>query len=161
MKRQRALASPPYPDFLDCRAFVPLGVDAKSALVLSAVFGLAGALTVPGLLPVLPPEARSLPLPVPVFSALLGVQLTGLLGLAGLRLARASYREPAALLTQWWGRKRGQTKQERVLPALCVGLASGFMQVICVAAIRHLAPQTLPAMVHPPTLTAPSVSSVV
>ena len=79
--------------------------DLKSALVLSSALALAAASTVPLLLPSLPPEARSLPLPLPVFCMVLAGQLVvlyGLLGFVGLRLARARGLEPAPFLTAIW-----------------------------------------------------------
>jgi hypothetical protein len=63
--------------------------DLKSALVLSSAMAIAAAAAVPLLLPSLPPEARSLPLSLPVFCTVLAVQLIvvyGLLGFVGLRL---------------------------------------------------------------------------
>jgi hypothetical protein len=45
--------------------------DLKSALFLSAAFAAAAAAAVPPLLPLLPEEARSLPLPLPAFCAVL------------------------------------------------------------------------------------------
>src|SRR5262245_46644564 len=71
--------------------------DLKSALVLSAAFAVPAAATVPVLLPSLSAEARSLPLPLPVFCAVLAAQmfiLYGLLGFAGLRLARSRRLDP-------------------------------------------------------------------
>lgn len=82
------------------------GDDLKSALILAIAFAAAGALTVPFLLPTLPPEARRLPLPLPMFCTVLAVQLLVLYGLfafAGLRLARARGLEPAPELTAIWG----------------------------------------------------------
>jgi hypothetical protein len=49
--------------------------DLKFAAHLASAFALAAAATVPLLLPRLPAEARSLPLPLPVFCAALAVQL--------------------------------------------------------------------------------------
>src|SRR5262249_9671772 len=79
--------------------------DLKSALILASAFAVAGAATVPLLLPLLPEEARSLPLPVPVFCSVLAVQLVvvyGLLAFAGLRLARRQGLEPAPSLSTLW-----------------------------------------------------------
>jgi hypothetical protein len=66
--------------------------DLKSALVLSSSFATAAAAAVPLLLPSMSPEARSLPLPLPVFCTVLAVHLVGLyglLGFVGLRLAHS------------------------------------------------------------------------
>jgi hypothetical protein len=49
--------------------------DLKSALLLSSALALVAASTVPLLLPSLPPEARSLPMPLPVFCIVLAGQL--------------------------------------------------------------------------------------
>src|SRR5215831_18446908 len=82
--------------------------DLKSALVLSGAFAVAAASTVPLLLRSLPAEARSLPLPVPAFCAVLAVQLVvvyGTLGFAGFRLARGRALEPALYLSSLWNRQ--------------------------------------------------------
>jgi len=87
--------------------------DLKTAVVLAGSAGLLGALTVPFLLPsifeLIPAEQRTLPLPLPLFCAVLAVQffiIYGLLALAGLRLARGCHREPAPLLSAIWTKKR-------------------------------------------------------
>src|SRR5262245_44097044 len=87
--------------------------DVKTAAVLAGSTGLLGAVTVPFLLPsiyeMVPSEQRTLPLPLPVFSIVLAVQMLvvyGLFALAGLRLARAREREPAPLLTALWTKER-------------------------------------------------------
>src|SRR5262245_16613597 len=82
--------------------------DLKSALMLSGLFAVAATATVPLLLPSLPPEARELPMPLPVFCAILAVQsalLYGAVGFAGLRLARSRGLEPAPQLTAIWDRR--------------------------------------------------------
>src|SRR5262249_10857030 len=68
--------------------------DLKTAAVLAGSAGLLGAATVPFLLPsiseLVPPEQRTLPLPLPLFCVALAIQFLlfyGLLALAGLRLA--------------------------------------------------------------------------
>src|SRR5262245_22403772 len=80
-----------------------------------------GAATVPFLLPsiseLVPPEQRTLPLPLPLFCVALAIQFLvfyGLLGLAGLCLARARNREPAPLLSAIWA---GQRPSRIGLPA--------------------------------------------
>src|SRR6478736_76308 len=87
--------------------------DLKTAAVLAGSAGLLGAATVPLLLPsifeLVPPEQRTLPLPLPLFCVALAIQfllIYGLLALAGLRLARARNREPAPLLSAIWTKQR-------------------------------------------------------
>ena len=87
--------------------------DLKTAAVLAGSAGLLGAVTVPFLLPsifdLVPPDRRTLPLPLPLFCVALAIQflvIYGLFALAGLRLARARNREPAPLLTALWANKR-------------------------------------------------------
>jgi hypothetical protein len=127
--------------------------DLKTALVLAGVFALAAALTVPRLLPALPPEARSLPLPLPVFCTVLAVQLVvvyGLLGFAGLRMARSRGLEPAPYLTAM-GNRQGACGR-RAAGAFAVGLGCGGMLVAAVSAIQWFLPGTLPGTLHPPGL---------
>jgi hypothetical protein len=84
--------------------------DSKSALILSTAFAVAGASAVPLLLPSLPAEAGSLPLPVPVSCAGLAVQFVvvyGMLGFTGLRLARSRGLEPAPCLSALWDPQYG------------------------------------------------------
>jgi hypothetical protein len=136
--------------------------DLKSALVLSLSFAVTAAATVPLLLPSLPPEARELPLPVPLFSIVLAVQMTvvyGLAGLGGMRLARLSGLEPAPYLTAW---STGQAQEERRRgfgTALAAGLGCGAALVVLVAAIQQLFPATLPKSLHPPGLAAALLAS--
>jgi hypothetical protein len=131
--------------------------DLKSALVLSGGFAAAAASAVPLLLPSLPPEARSLPLPLPVFCAALAVQLVvlyGLLAFAGLRLARARGLEPAPELTAVWDAQAACGDWGRAGVALALGLGCGAGLVAAVAAIRRFLPGTLPGTLHPPGLAA-------
>jgi hypothetical protein len=136
--------------------------DLKSALVLAAAFAVAGAATVPLLLPALPAEARSLPLPLPAFCAVLAVQLVvvyGTLGFAGLRLGRARGLEPAPYLTAAWDRRAGRPGWGRAVVAFAVGLGCGTFLVAAVAAIRRLLPGTLPGTLHPPGVAAALLAS--
>jgi hypothetical protein len=140
--------------------------DLKSALILSAAFALAAVSTVPLLLPSLTPEARSLPVPVPVFCAVLAVQLVvlyGLLGFAGLRLARSRGLEPAPYLTSIWDPQATHqaTRQgwKRVVGAFSVGLGCGVLLVAAVAGIGKFFPGTLPGMLHPPGIAAALLAS--
>jgi hypothetical protein len=136
--------------------------DLKSALVLSGAFAVAAASAVPLLVPALPPEARSLPLPLPLFCAVLAVQLAlvyGLLGLAGLRLARSRGLEPAPVLTALWAPQAVGRARSRVGLALVAGLGCGVLLVTAVWAIRRLLPGTLPPGLHPPGVAAALAAS--
>ena len=134
--------------------------DLKTALLLSGCFGAMASVTVPVMLPHLPPEARQLSLPLPVFSAILLIQATiiyGLFGFLGLRLARASGIEPSPFFSALW--------TGRALPALqlgyplLIGLAAGIALVGSVTLIRLLAPTTLPETLHPPSPLAALLAS--
>jgi len=125
--------------------------DFKIALKLGGVFGLAAACTAPLLLPGLPPEARKLPVPLPVFCVLLAAQLTviyGLLALAGLRLARGR-----GLVAAGWS-ARGMWE------GVGVGLVCGTLLVVLVSMIQQLLPDTLPKTLHPPGFLAALVASI-
>jgi membrane protease YdiL (CAAX protease family) len=132
--------------------------DLKTAAVLAGSAGLLGAATVPFLLPSLselvPPEQRTLPIPLPLFCIALAIQfllIYGLLALAGLRLARARNREPAPLLSALW---TGQRPNRVGLPAglaFGTGILCGVVLVGAVAFIKRVLPQTLPAVIHPPS----------
>jgi len=131
--------------------------DLKSALVLAGAFALAAAATVPLLLPSLPPEARALPLPLPVFCAVLAAELVfvyGLLGFAGMRLARTRGLEPAPELTALWNPQAARGSWGRAAAAFSLGLGCGAVLVATVAAIQRFLPETLPAMLHPPGIAA-------
>jgi hypothetical protein len=137
--------------------------DLKSALVLSSAFAIAGAVTVPLLLPSLPSPARSLPLPVPVFCTVLAVQLLvlyGLLAFVGLRLARAAGLEPAPELTPLWNPQATRAKWNRAGVAFVIGLGCGLLLVGVVATIQRFFPGTLPEMLHPPGIAAALSSSI-
>jgi hypothetical protein len=136
--------------------------DLKSALVLSLSFAVAAAATVPLLLPSLPPEARELPLSVPLFSVALAIQMTvvyGLAGLGGLRLARSSGLEPAPLLTALSTGQALDVRRHGFGNALALGLGCGTALVALVAAIKQLFPSTLPTSLHPPGLAAALLAS--
>src|SRR5262245_22963729 len=127
--------------------------DLKSALVLSIAFAMAAAAAVPLLLPSLPPEARSLPLPLPLFCTLLAVQLVvvyGLLGFVGLRLARTRGFEPAPCLTAIWNPQSNRGVWRRAGAAFAIGLGCGALLVAAVAAIKRFLPGTLPGRLQPP-----------
>ena len=131
--------------------------DLKTAGLLAGAFAALGAATVPLLLPMAPPEARELPLPVPLFSLALALQVLvvyGLLALAGLRLARRRGLEPAPLLSALWiGRRPGPVVRPFAI-ALGIGLACGLFLVAAIALVQRLAPRTLPPVLHPPSFGA-------
>src|SRR5262245_32260802 len=135
---------------------VSIANDLKTAAVLAGSAGLLGALTVPFLLPsifeLVPPDQRTLPLPLPLFCVVLAIQFLvvyGLFALAGLRLARARDREPAPLLTALWTRKRPVRLGLPAGLAFGTGLLCGIALVGAVALIKRLLPQTLPGVLHP------------
>jgi len=136
--------------------------DLKTAFTLSLTFGLAAAITMPLLLPSLPPEARKLPLSLSAFCVLLALQMTVLYGLfafVGLRLARMNKLEPSSTFSALWS----GTKQPSLMPigyAGFVGFACGAVLLSAVAMIRMLAPHTLPTMLHPPSPIAALSASV-
>src|SRR5262249_19085229 len=102
-----------------------------------------------------PPDQRRLPLPLPLFCVVLAVQILviyGLLALAGLRLARARNREPAPLLTALWANKRPDRFAWPAAGALATGLLCGLVLVGAIALIRRALPQTLPGVMHPPSV---------
>jgi len=124
--------------------------------VLSGAVGLLGALTVPFLLPssfeLLPPDKRTLPLPLPLFCVVLALQflvIYGLFALAGLRLARARNREPAPLLSAIWANKRPDRFASRAGWAFGTGLLCGLGLVGAIGLIKRVLPQTLPNVLHP------------
>ena len=142
---------------------VPTTADAKSAFLLSTIFAIAGAATVPGIMPSLPAKAQKLPLPLPVFCGVLLVQLTavyGLLGLAGFHLARSVGREPSSLLTLFWNSPTTGPQLERPAPAFTIGLCCGLFLVAAVASIGRLFPGTLPSTLHPPTPLVAMLASI-
>jgi hypothetical protein len=137
--------------------------DLKSALVLAGTFALAATATVPLLLPSLPPEARSLPLPLPVFCAVLAVQLVflyGLLGFAGIRLARTRGLEPVPDLTAIWNPQATRWAWKHAPASFAVGLGCGALLVAAVAAIQRFLPWTLPGTLHPPGIAAALLASM-
>jgi membrane protease YdiL (CAAX protease family) len=130
--------------------------DLKTATVLAGSAGILGAVTVPFLLPsafeLVPPEQRTLPLPLPLFCIILAVQfliIYGLLALAGLRLARARDREPAPLLSAIWTRKCPDRFGVPAGLAFGTGILWGLALVGAVALIKRVLPQTLPDVLHP------------
>lgn len=130
--------------------------DLKTAAVLAGTAGLLGAVTVPFLLPAIfelvPPEQRTLPLPLPLFCVVLAIQflvIYGLFALAGLRLARARGREPAPLLSAIWAKKRPDRLGLSAGWAFGTGLLCGLGLVGAVALIKLALPQTLPDVLHP------------
>jgi membrane protease YdiL (CAAX protease family) len=138
---------------------ISIAHDLKTAAVLAGAAGVLGAVTVPFLLPsiseLVPPDQRTLPLPLPLFCVILAVQflvLYGLLGLAGLRLARARNREPAPLLTALWANKRPDCFGWPAAGAFATGLLCGLALVGTIELIKRTLPHTLPEVLHPPSL---------
>lgn len=135
-------------------ATVGRGIDLRTALVLSAAYGVTGAIAALLLLPALSrTQLIELPMPAPAFAAILAVQLTvvyGLLGWAGLRLARARGREAAPMLTALWQRRSSPGAARGLVHALTVGAGMGLVLVGAVRGISALFPGTLPTMLHPP-----------
>jgi hypothetical protein len=121
--------------------------DLKSALVLASAFALAAVATVPLLLPLLPPEARSLPLPLPVFCTALAVQLVvvyGLLGFVGIRQARTQGLEPVPGLTAIWNPQAARWGWRRAPIAFAVGLGCGALLVAVVGGHPEISPRNAP-----------------
>jgi membrane protease YdiL (CAAX protease family) len=138
---------------------VSIANDLKTAAVLAGSAGFLGTVTVPFLLPsisdLVPPDQWALPLPLPLFCVVLAIQflvIYGLLALVGLRLARARHREPAPLLTGFWTSKRPDRFGWPATGAFATGLLCGLFLVGTVALIKRALPQTLPDVLHPPSL---------
>jgi hypothetical protein len=126
--------------------------------VLSAAYGISAAVTALSLLPALREKVEwTPPLPMPLFVAILAVQLTaiyGLLGWAGARMARRRGVEPAPTLTRLWMGEGFSVRWRGMGAALVGGTASGATLVILVKFILHLWPDTLPATLHPPDVAS-------
>jgi len=130
--------------------------DLKTSAVLAGSAGLLGAVTVPFLLPsifeLVPPDQRTLPLPLPLFCVVLAIQflvIYGLFALAGLRLARARNLEPDPLLSAIWAKKRPDRLGFSAGWAFGTGLLCGLGLVGAIALIKRSLPQTLPEVLHP------------
>src|SRR5262249_4528439 len=124
---------------------------------------MAAAAAVPLLLPSLPPEARSIPLPPPVFCTVLAVQLVvlyGLLGFVGLRLARTRGFEPAPCLTAIWNPKANRWGRRRAGAAFAIGLSCGALLGVAAAAIHRLLPRARPGMRRPLRVAASVLASI-
>jgi membrane protease YdiL (CAAX protease family) len=141
---------------------VPQGIslinDLKTAAVLGGSAGLFGAATVPLLVPYslefVPPEQRTLPMPLPLFCVVLAFAfliIYGMFALAGLRLARARGREPAPLCSAFWTGKGASGFGRPAGLAIGTGLLCGLALVGVMAWIKRVLPQTLPDVLHPPT----------
>ena len=135
-------------------AAVGTSVDLRTGVVLSAAYGASGAVAAMTLLPSITQQVQwTPPLPMPLFVALLAVQLTvvyGLLGWAGARMARRRGVEPAPTLTGLW-RGAGLRVRWRGMGAGVVGgLGCGAALVVLVKIIKSVLPGTLPATMHPP-----------
>jgi membrane protease YdiL (CAAX protease family) len=135
----------------------------KSAFTLSAAYGVSAAVTVPLLLPALPPEARNLPLPLPAFCVLLGMQMTAIYGLfawGGIRLARGRGLEPTPALFALYDEWRWQIPWRAWGIAALVGLGCGMGLVTVVMVIKQVAPHSLPSTLHPPSPLAALFASL-
>jgi hypothetical protein len=137
---------------------VPRSIDARTAALLSAAYGVFGGVTAILLMPEIAKHtAINLPFPLPIFAAILAVQLTaiyGLLGWCGLRLARRAGLEPAPALTRLWLRDPDRPSRVGPITAALAGLAAGACLVGAVKLITHLLPGSLPDMLHPPNLAS-------
>lgn len=136
--------------------------DVILAFVLSSGLGLAGAATVPLLLPALPADAQRLPLPTAYFCVVLAIQATvlyGLVALAGLRVGRRCGLHPTRILDRLRTRD-GYGATIALTWAVAAGLATGALLLAVVAAIQQGWPGTLPTMLHPPTAVAALTASV-
>jgi membrane protease YdiL (CAAX protease family) len=145
---------------------IRFGTDLKTAAMLAGLTGFLGAITVPFLLPSisdrLPPEQRTLPLPLPLFCVVLAIQILlvyGLFAAAGLRLARARGREPAPLLTSLWTKGRRPRIGLTAGGALGTGVLCGLVLVGVMALIKVFLPQTLPAGLHPSSIWGAMLAS--
>ena len=136
--------------------------DTKIAVVLAAAFALLAAAAVPFILQVVPPEARTLPLPVPLFSLILALQsliVYGLFALAGLRMARRRALDPAPFLSGLWMRKLPDRIWIPLGISCGTGIFCGLLLFIIVSAIQRLAPHTLPQLLHPLSFEAALLAS--
>lgn len=145
------------------RRLLILSDDFKTATLLAGVFGLLSALTALVLTPLLPVDSGALPLPLPLFSLILAFQLWlvyGLLAWAGFRLARSRGHEPAPFLSSLWKKLSPPHPWSSLGAALVIGAACGVFVIRAVSIIRRLAPESLPATLHPPTLLGALLSSM-
>ncbi|HMF20200.1 MAG TPA: CPBP family intramembrane glutamic endopeptidase [Gemmataceae bacterium] len=137
--------------------------DLKTAAVLSGAFAIIAAVAVPFMLEIIPADAqKELPLPVPIFALILAIQswvVYGLLGWAGLRLARQRELEPAPLLTFFWTGQWPARIWLRLGLAFGAGLLCGLALVVFVAVIHRSAPETLPQRLHPPSIRSALIVS--
>ncbi len=134
--------------------------DLKSAALLAGAYGVLAAFAAVLLMPLIASKvSMELPMPLPVFAAILAVQLTvvyGLLAWAGLRMARTRGLDPTPSLA---GRAPGERVRRAVVPGLG-GLACGAAIVLGVRAIQMVFPGTLPAVLHPPGFAAALGASI-
>ncbi len=124
-------------------------MDLKYAAMLAGAYGILGAVAAVLLMPLIASKVSvELPLPLPVFAAILAVQLTvvyGLLAWGGLRMARARGLDP----TPSMARRAPRERVERAVVPGVAGLASGAAIVLGVRAIQMVFPGTLPPVLHP------------
>lgn len=138
-------------------------VDLRTAVLLSSLYGITGGVAALLLLPLLAQKTEiKLPLTPPLFASVLALQLTviyGLMGWAGLRLARARGLEPAPLLTALWRSQRPLPSFRGLPVAAATGLLCGASLIIAVRAITRAFPGTLPEMLHPPSFASALAAS--
>jgi membrane protease YdiL (CAAX protease family) len=145
---------------------ISIANDLKTAAVLAGSAGLLGAVTVPFLLPsafeLVPPDQRTLPLPLPLFCVILALQfliIYSLFALAGLRLGRTRNREPAPLLSAIWTNRRPTRFGSAAGLAFATGVLCGLALVGAVALIKRVLPQTLPEVLHPSSFAGALLAS--
>jgi hypothetical protein len=140
-----------------------LGVDLRTAVLLAGAYGVAGAAASLLLLPLIAQHTDvKLPVPPPLFAILLAIQLTvvyGLLGWAGLRMARGRGLEPAPILTTLWQGGGLRMRRGGLLQGTVGGLVAGAALLLAVWSIRRAFPGTLPQMLHPPSVASALAAS--
>ena len=144
---------------------MPVGVtvDLRTASLLSGLYGVTGAIAAVLLLPLIAARTEvQLPVPTPVFAALLAVQLMviyALLGWAGLRMARRRGLDPAPTLTKLWQGLGVRIGWRGMAAGAVGGLISGAALVLAIKIITRVLPGTLPAMLHPPSAASALAAS--
>jgi membrane protease YdiL (CAAX protease family) len=140
--------------------------DLQTAAVLGWSAGLLGAVTIPFLLPsiseLVPPEQRTLPVPLPLFCTLLAIfflVIYGLVAFAGLRPERKRGRELAPLLSAIWTKKSLDRFGLPAGLAFGTGILCGIALVGATTLIKWLLPQTLPSVLHPSSLRGALLAS--
>lgn len=147
----------------DAPTAVSRWIDLRTALLLSAAYGISGAIAALLLLPIVAQRTEvELPFSPSIFAALLAVQLTliyGAFAWIGLRLARSRDLAPAPILTRFWQGESIRIGAVEWLSPIAAGLLAGGALVIAVRAIVLLFPGTLPATLHPPSFASALAAS--